>query len=359
MSFTRLPSEHHDFIHDIAYDWYGQRLATCSSDQKIKVWDRNPSSKQWECTAEIKAHSGSVNKLSWAHPEFGQILASCSADRVIHIYEEQIDGKSGARSWKKQGRLVDSRDAVVDLQFSPRHHGLKLATASLDGRVRIYESTDVMNLSVWPLVEEFEAAKANIFCLCWNPSPFDVPQLVIGAENIVKLWEFQAKSNRWVQVSALEGHNENVHDVAWAPNVGRSFHLIATACKDQMVRIFQLKFNKSTSTYQVDCVAKLNAHKAEVWRVSWNVTGTILASTGDDGITRLWKADFNGVWHAVMVTGNVSNNQNGDKGGNSTSLVSQSQGSTGGFSFSSVNGTNKEGINNTTISGFSSFGSGW
>lgn len=28
---------------------------------------------------------------------------------------------------------------------------------------------------------------------------------------------------------------------------------------------------------------------AQVWRVAWNVTGTILASSGDDGCVRLWK----------------------------------------------------------------------
>ena len=27
----------------------------------------------------------------------------------------------------------------------------------------------------------------------------------------------------------------------------------------------------------------------QVWRLSWNVTGTILASSGDDGCVRLWK----------------------------------------------------------------------
>lgn len=31
-------SNHADLIHDVAYDYYGRRMATCSSDQTIKVW---------------------------------------------------------------------------------------------------------------------------------------------------------------------------------------------------------------------------------------------------------------------------------------------------------------------------------
>lgn len=32
-----INAEHKDLIHDIAYDFYGQRMATCSSDQYVKV----------------------------------------------------------------------------------------------------------------------------------------------------------------------------------------------------------------------------------------------------------------------------------------------------------------------------------
>lgn len=32
-----IRSEHKDVIHDVAYDYYGQRIATCSSDQTVKV----------------------------------------------------------------------------------------------------------------------------------------------------------------------------------------------------------------------------------------------------------------------------------------------------------------------------------
>jgi hypothetical protein len=29
---------------------------------------------EWQQAAELKYHSGSVHKLSWAHPEFGQVI---------------------------------------------------------------------------------------------------------------------------------------------------------------------------------------------------------------------------------------------------------------------------------------------
>lgn len=31
----------------------------------------------------------------------------------------------------------------------------------------------------------------------------------------------------------------------------------------------------------------------QVWKVKWNVTGTILSSAGDDGKVRLWKGKNN------------------------------------------------------------------
>ena len=30
-----IPANHEDLIHDVAYDFYGKRMATCSSDQKV------------------------------------------------------------------------------------------------------------------------------------------------------------------------------------------------------------------------------------------------------------------------------------------------------------------------------------
>lgn len=31
-------TDHKDLIHDVAFDFYGRRMATCSSDQNVKVF---------------------------------------------------------------------------------------------------------------------------------------------------------------------------------------------------------------------------------------------------------------------------------------------------------------------------------
>lgn len=80
-------TKHEDLIHDLAYDFYGKRLATCSSDQRIKVWDLDDVN-GWVCTHQWKAHSGPIWHVDWAAPEFGQVIASCSSDRTVCVWEE-------------------------------------------------------------------------------------------------------------------------------------------------------------------------------------------------------------------------------------------------------------------------------
>lgn len=82
-------------------------------------------------------------------------MASCSEDRIVNIWEEQVaavNEKSESKDkWVKKAQLSDSKKAVVDVKFAPRHLGLKIASASAEGIVRIYEATDVFSLSYWVL----------------------------------------------------------------------------------------------------------------------------------------------------------------------------------------------------------------
>jgi hypothetical protein len=61
-----------------------------------------------------------------------------------------LDAQSRGR-WLKKTQLTDSKKSVNDVKFAPRHLGLKLASASGDGMVRIYEANDVFSLNYWPM----------------------------------------------------------------------------------------------------------------------------------------------------------------------------------------------------------------
>lgn len=40
----------------------------------------------------------------------------------------------------------------------------------------------------------------------------------------------------------------------------------------------------------IQTAAQFDEHGGTVWRVCWNVTGTIITSTGDDGFVRMFKS---------------------------------------------------------------------
>ena len=126
-------------IHDVAYDHYGQRVATCSSDQCIRVFDAAGSK-----LAEWRAHAGSIWRLSWAHPEFGVALASCSFDRKVCVWEENADAEEATPAkvtqWQGVAVIADAQDSVADVQFAPHHLGAALlASCGADGVVRVHE----------------------------------------------------------------------------------------------------------------------------------------------------------------------------------------------------------------------------
>ena len=205
-------SETQQIIHDVAYDYFGRRVAVCSSDQWIRIYDDSVK------TAEWKAHGGSIWRLTWAHPEFGQVLASCSFDRKICIWEERGDTEESTLAsngaWRLARELQDSRDSVNHVTFAPKRWGLLLASCSADRKVRVHEAPDVMDLANWGLTAEFEAdagkgrAAVAPQCVAWNPSPTDPLMLVIGmSDGSAILWMQQENSDgtvHWVRVLTFD-----------------------------------------------------------------------------------------------------------------------------------------------------------
>ena len=124
-----------------------------------------------------------------------------------------------------------------------------------------------------------------------------------------QIWEYNSDERAWRPTIEL-AHDGPVRCVDWAPKMGRSSHNIATA-QGASVKIWELEDSSRPQKEQPSHVLIANAEgedeaaAAEVWRVKWNITGTVLASSGDDGQVRLWKPDpTSGEWvERAQVTG--------------------------------------------------------
>ena len=97
----------------------------------------------------------------------------------------------------------------------------------------------------------------------------------------------------YTATTTLSGHTDWVRDVAWAPTLlSRSY--IASASQDKTVRIWtsdQAHPNEWKSiTLEFDAV---------LWRVSWSLSGNVLAVSGGDNKVSLWKENSKGEWDCV------------------------------------------------------------
>ncbi|WBW73140.1 GATOR2-SEACAT complex WD repeat subunit Seh1 [Schizosaccharomyces osmophilus] len=319
---TTIETNHKDLINDVSYDFYGRRMASCSADQRVKVYDFDEESENWKISSEWRAGDASLMRIEWAHPEFGQVLAVCSLDRGVRVYQEQKGGLH-TKAWVEVAKLMDARSAVLDISFCPIQHGCKLAAISADATLRIYEALEPENISSWTLMDEIKLLPSppsrneqSSFCVSWCPSRWRTQCVAVGCMDKAYLYT-QNASAKWKQIASLPGHADLVRDIAWAPSMGRLYHLLATASKDGNVRIFKVSIplqpNQTNSfeyespaetthePIKVELIGEYDNHKCQVWRCQFNVTGTILSTSGDDGCIRLWKASYANLFKCISV----------------------------------------------------------
>lgn len=118
--------------HDLQLDYYGKRLATCSSDNLIKVFEVGPDQGNQTISATIAGHEGPIWQVAWAHPKFGIVLASCSYDRRVCVWKEFQAGQ-----WTKIYEYMGHQSSVNSISFAPHELGLKLACASNDCSISV------------------------------------------------------------------------------------------------------------------------------------------------------------------------------------------------------------------------------
>lgn len=271
-----------DYVHDVSYNFYGNKLAICTSSQTISIWDLDENEGNWTESGRIdNAHTGPIWRLDWAHPEFGDVIASCSEDRTISVW-----GYSTKNGWKRRATLTDSPHAVTDVQFAPRSFGFKFAACTADGIVRVYEAADPLNLSAWE-VEDFNAVEPEgCSALSWCA---DVERIgVVGQSGKLKVFE---RKNRWLLIAETDvtEKGQALKDCAWAPNLCRDSDWIAACGDTSVVNVYALKENAADGSVSLVRVHSIDTSVSPIWRCAWSITGDILSVAPENGKVQLWR----------------------------------------------------------------------
>jgi len=284
---TTFDSQHQDMIHDAQMDYYGKRLATCSSDKTIKIFDVIPKGSPVK-TAELNGHDGPVWEVEWSNPKLGSFLASCSYDRRVIIWREDKN------EWIKFYEYVGHELSVNSIAWAPHEYGLMLACGSSDGYISILAWKE----NEWQKVK-FKAHEAGVNAVSWAPS--SVPSSLIiqpentyrarlvsgGCDHSVKIWHQQSNLECKL-VDELNQHSDWVRDVAWAPNIGLPYSTIASCSQDGTVIIWSQSSEPNAKWTHKELPLKREPN-SPVWRVSWSITGNILAVSGASNTVTLWK----------------------------------------------------------------------
>jgi len=327
-----IETAHEDMIHDAQLDYYGKRLATCSSDRLVKVFDVVDGETQRPGSGHtLKGHGGPVWQVAWAHPKYGHILASCSYDGKVLIWKEQQAQGPTAGSWIKIKEHTLHTASVNSVSWAPHELGAILACASSDGKLSVLS---FKNDGQWD-ADIFNGHAIGCNAVSWAPAvipgslftpqsqaaPGQPPQsnqtfsvkrfASAGCDNLVKIWGYRDDSQSWVEEESLEGHTDWVRDVAWAPNIGLPRSYIATASQDKTVLIWtkdtptspwvKTALDPSSASVSPSSGAPPPTGKFPdvVWRVSWSLAGNLLAVSCGDGKVTLWKENLKGVWECV------------------------------------------------------------
>ncbi|ONK79168.1 uncharacterized protein A4U43_C01F3620 [Asparagus officinalis] len=175
---------------------------------------------------------------------YGKRLATASSDTTIKI----IGMRNKPEEWI-QAHIVTEHKSVNSIAWAPHELGLCLACGSSDGQ-------------------------------------FNTVQKIVygGCDNTVKVWKLDNGGWRLEWFPALHMHSDWVRDVAWARNLGLPKSTIASASQDGTVVIWTVAKEGDQWEGKVLC-----DFKTPVWRVSWSLTGNIMAVADGNNNATLWK----------------------------------------------------------------------
>ncbi|PPQ85017.1 hypothetical protein CVT25_010406, partial [Psilocybe cyanescens] len=308
---TSIPTGHAKTVRSVAWAPSGQTLATASFDSNIGIWEKEAD--EWECISTLEGHETECKCI--AYSASGTLLASCSRDKTVWIWEVHPDG-----DFETISVLMEHTQDVKCVAWHPIEE--ILASASYDDTIKLYIEDPSDD---WYCFATLSGHSSTVWSLAWAPGTSSY--LASSSDDkTVRVWKRIAE-HKWECVLVLGGHERSVYSVSWskAPkSVRRSTEgclgWLASAGGDGAILVWELSvrlcpinsFISTQRTFQEPTPENTSSDKSNILPPRHKLIASIpsahgvhdvnsvvwcpregyedlLATTGDDGYTRVWR----------------------------------------------------------------------
>ncbi|CAD5329794.1 unnamed protein product [Arabidopsis thaliana] len=161
-------------------------------------------------------------------------------------------------------------------------------------------------------VQKLEGHTDRVWNVAWNPAA-DGVIASCSADKTVRIWEQSSLTRSWTckavlegahtrsSVSVLRGHESEVKSVSW----NASGSLLATCGRDKSVWIWEIQPEEDD---EFDTIAVLTGHSEDVKMVLWHPTMDVLFSCSYDNTIKIWcSEDEDGDYNCVQTLSELNN----------------------------------------------------
>lgn len=266
----RLDLPHSGAVTTAAYSPDGQFILTGSVDRTVRVWNVR------EGRLRVRrSHSWPINAVAFG-PDGKWFVEAPYSGEVPQAYlwiGERTDPVV----------LEGHKQPIVAINVS---RDGRIATASLDGTVRIWDSNGkrlaILDHSPLDHADRLQLHQGGgVRDVAWSEDG----QLLVtaGADRRAKVWD----AKRYEEIGPLVGHTDEVISASFSADAA----YVLTASADGSARIWHAQSGT--------LVASLLGHKGHVARARFVPGSNLAVTAGDDGSVRIWKVPSGQLVHVL------------------------------------------------------------